>query len=60
MHSRNEIQDWLTSRPNLRTVQCDGDRHMLAKAPKVRTANKVIAMSGKTRGPNASMEGIVA
>jgi hypothetical protein len=50
----------LRANPNLRTVPCDGDRHMLAKAHKVRTANKVIAMSVKTRGPNASMVGIVA
>src|SRR5579864_8326397 len=50
----------LSERPNLSTVPRDGDRHMLAKAHTVRTANKVIAMSVKTRGPNASMTGIVA
>src|SRR5579871_2818191 len=48
------------ARPNLRTVACEGDCHMLAKAHKVRTANKVIAISVKTRGPKASMAGIVA
>ena len=48
------------ARANLRTVPRDGDRHMLAKAHKVRTANKVIAMSVKTKGPNASMTGMVA
>ena len=48
------------ARPNRRTVPRDGDRHMLAKAHKVSTTNKVIAMSVKTRGPNASMTGIVA
>ena len=48
------------ARPNRRTVPRDGDRHMLAKAHNVSTTNNVIAMSVRTRGPNASMTGMVA
>jgi hypothetical protein len=47
------------ARPNRRTVFRDGDRHMLAKAHSVNTTNNVIAMSVRTKGPNASMTGMV-
>ena len=48
------------ARPNRRIVPRDGDRHMLAKAHNVSTKNNVIAMSVRTKGPNASMTGMVA
>src|SRR5271156_2181077 len=50
----------LKAAPNRRIVPVDGDRHMLAKAHNVSTKNKVIAMSVRTKGPNASMTGMVA
>ena len=48
------------ARPNRNIVAREGDRHMLAKAHKVTTKNKVMAMSVSTKGPNASMTGMVA
>src|ERR1700722_20474228 len=46
-------------RPNRSIVPRDGDRHMSAKAHKVTTKNKVMAMSVRTKGPNARMTGMV-
>ena len=48
------------ARPNRRIVSRDGDRHILAKAHNVSTTNNVTAMSVRTKGPNASMTGMVA
>ena len=48
------------ARLNHRIVLRDGDCHMLAKDHNVSTTNSVMAISVSTRGPNASITGIVA
>ena len=48
------------ARPKRKIVPRDGDRHMLAKAHNVSTTNNAMAMSVRTKGPKASMTGMVA